>query len=321
VQGYGAVFLLRDCLDALATEFLSRYAATMRELADTDRVAVLVWPPPVDGSAPVRPSPLYSPADPSAPLEAWPSADGGPGPLASPERPSLGADIALVLWRLLRAPSPAELGPEAGPPARAPAQVPVAAGGRPPASLRAATVSCRQLAEQRRGRLDAEALANRIDLDQPDPGSPTWRSADILAAALERGLTGAGPSERGAALGLHQAGLGVLLLVDVDVPPSAAARHGGDDSRPDAAWNGRVTAAEADLLELLMTYGPTLKGLQDDEQVAIEVRLTCTAAPGATRGPQVTRLLAQVGWRALRDLAAGRTEPGTFAREVRWARY
>jgi hypothetical protein len=332
---------------ALMVEFLTEYAAAIGQLGDGDRIAVIAVPSldgcagraptPVPLACPAVPDPQRLPALPALPMpgaQPWPPG-GSPG---------LDPDIALAIMRLLRAPTPGDsvtarrpdrIAPAAGAcPAHCgqgsgeplPLQAAKADGcGRQSPAL-AASITRKQLDDHRRGRLSTDQLVDRIRFDQQDPVGPRSRSVDIMAGILERGLTHSQWREpRAAVAGAYQPGLGAFFVVDASRPEPAESQPWCD---PVGAWpdSNRVSPAdrvEGDLVDLLQTYGPTLRGMQDDDQVVIEVRLAPGPAAPATNGPgqPVSRVVARVKWRTLQVDAGARPDHQAFRKAVDLARF
>ncbi len=322
VDGYGVVFVLEGCPDgptaqaqarALAGEFLGRFAPAIGQLGPEERVAVTVYPP--SGSAPV---PEGAPAGPPPGSYLWPGLDlsrldGG--------RAELNAELAMALWRLLRAPVPGD-SLAGGAPAAQAAPETASAAAQPEPPVLAASVWRRDLELHQRGRLTTDELAARVHLESQDPASPELRSLDIMAAILARGLGVPPCLERRAVLGARHAGLGALFLVDLErLPPLPGPGEPGRGAgpAPPRPWPVPADRIEAALRALLLAYAPTVQGLHADESVVVEVRVG--PAPARSGAAGCARLVARVPARALAAPARGAMDGAALGEAIRVSRF
>jgi hypothetical protein len=143
-----------------------------------------------------------------------------------------------------------------------------------PQTLLAATVKKSDIVAYRQGELTEAQFRQRIDFQEHDLRSQETKSVDIMAGILDKALDGETHHRRqGGTLGIYQKGLGALFFVEKEAPSDLFAPFHDRENHKDEQRR-YLDRLRKQLFDAVADYGSTLRPVQPDEYVIVELRFS-----------------------------------------------
>ena len=180
-----------------------------------------------------------------------------------------------------------------------------------PQKLLAATVEKGDIIAYRQKKLSEEQFRQCVDFQEHDLRAPETKSVDIMAGILDKALDGDEHSHgRGGTLGIYQRGLGALFFVEKEIFSDLFAHFHQNESQKDKQLH-YLANVEEQLFDAVATYGSTLRPVQPDEYVIVELRFSS----GFTSKSVPSRLILKASKRDIDAYQQGKIDLDKFRQE------